>query len=288
MFNKRRFRVSDVLAMSLVICLVASLAFAQSGSRSETGATPSDLQLSGPANNAPAPAQEIDIPSVDDAITRDAPKTPDVDSFIAADTPMIPDLDPDRQGKSAPAADLSPKLSQDDLTAKPKVDVAPPAPAPEHTTAKAVDVAAGDVAELKQRVARLESLVEQQKEMLNELKTAQAQMNPADDLKAIREEIVALRKSFQTVGRPDFDGGSTSDEPTSPAVGMLVVENLTGVGYTMNVIGYDIVVMPGRQEVPIEVGNVITEIRGFEAPRAWNADNFRDVNGQRQLAIQIR
>ena len=265
---------------ALTICLTASLALGQSGNRSETGAAADDLQLSGPANNAvsPAPPTDIEIPSVDEQITKHAPETDDIDTFIG--TKPIPDLDPDRSPKAAPA-DVPPSLPAD------AESPAAPADSQQQVTAKAGDVQSPDVAALAKRLATLEAFVGEQATRVDELAQAQEQMIPRDELKAIREEIAALRQSFQSVARANLDAPSGNQTPQRK-VGKLVIENLTGLGYTMNVNGYDLNILPGRQEVSIEVGNVVTEIRGFEAPRAWSADNFRDVNGQQQLAIQIR
>ena len=291
--NSQLHRWPTVLA-AVAVCLATSWAFAQSGSRSETGATPGDLSLSGPANNvspSPAPAAEIEFPSVDDVITKGVPKTQSIDSFIAGDPPAIVDLDPQRQGKAAPAADLSPQPALDDT---PKESGAADQP---HVVAKPTGDGHGDVAPsqleggtatLEQRVARLEAALQAQSATLQELRTAQAQLLPAEELKAIREEIAALRNSFQSVGRPDFDSGTADSQPALTKVGTLIVENRTGFGYTMKINGYDYVIMPGRREIPVKVGKVVTELRGFEAPRAWSPDNFREVNGEPQLAIQIR
>ena len=271
-------------------------ALAQLDGNTRTGTEPGDLQL----NGAVAPPAKMDIPSMDDAITKHAPATQDVDSFIAGDPPAIVDLDPDRNPKASPAADLSPKLPlEEESTQEQPAPEHSPAPSGQETTvAKTAENGAAntlarenmsaDIAALNARVQRLEMLIEAQSATLAEMAKLQTQMLPAEELKAIREEIVALRQSFQTVARPDLESGTQDLQPTEPSTGLLVIENLTGIVYTMNVNGYDIYVMPGRQSVPIEVGNVRTEIRGYEAPRAWSSDNFQLVNGQPQLAIQIQ
>ena len=140
-------------------------------------------------------------------------------------------------------------------------------------------------------MARLEQLIELQSELLAELKDNQTQLAGGETLRPIlQDELAKFAETLESRTKalrptPEADPGNTRRQLD---VGVLVVENFTGVTYTLNVNGYDVVVPPGRQEVPVEVGNMVTEIRGFEAPRAWNANNFQVVNGQRQLALQIR
>jgi len=270
-----------VLALT-VASLFAATACGQSGTRSaasdaEGGANNGaaqtdaaqtdvgDLQLSGPANlsgSAPAPAAEIEIPSIDDAITKGAPQTPDVDDFLAGDPPAI--RDPERQSTAADRAPALPPEGNSQGTGASASDNA-------RTAAK---FSAADLQAFGQRLARVERLLEAQSAKLNEISN--------NDLQQIRDDIESLRQSFRTTFRAQLNGSTT------PQRGKLVVENLTDFGYTMNVNGASYRIMPGRWEIPVNVGPVVTELRGFESPQTWSAENFQEVNGEQQLAIQIQ
>jgi hypothetical protein len=110
---------------------------------------------------------------------------------------------------------------------------------------------------------------------------------PSDELKAIREELVKLN-SKQTVARPDLGGEQPSQQPTLASVGKLVISNYTGVAYTMSVNGQSFIITPGRGELNVPFGPLTTEIVGYETPKSWAQADWREVNGQQQLAIQIR
>ena len=135
--------------------------------------------------------------------------------------------------------------------------------------------------ELEEKVARLEQLIEGQSATLQDI--ADKIGTPSEDLRAIREELVKLN-SKQTVARPELGG----DQPSLASIGKLVVSNYTGIAYTMSVNGQQFVISPGRGEINVQFGPVTTELLGFEAPKAWAQTDWREVNGQQQLAIQIR
>ena len=268
-------RILEMGLLPLAVFMCVSVAWGQSADRGETGANPGDLQLSGPANlsgESPAPAAEIELPSLDDTITKGAPKSQDVDSFIAGG--VTPIDDPERE-----TTDREMTASKADLTPR-EVESDPPAP-PSQDNGEAANYAprlpAANISKVEERVARLEQLIELQSEILAELKDNPSQLAGGESLRPIlQDELEKFAQKLESRTErlrptPDVDPGNT---PRRPDVGVLVVENLTGVTYTLNVNGYDVVVLPGRQEVPVEVGNMVTEIRGFEAPRAWNASNF--------------
>jgi hypothetical protein len=68
-----------------------------------------------------------------------------------------------------------------------------------------------------------------------------------------------------------------------------MVENRTLLGYTMAINGAVYLVPPGhRGELRVPVGAVVTELRGYEPPKAWKESDWRKVGEEYQLAIQIQ
>jgi uncharacterized coiled-coil protein SlyX len=168
------------------------------------------------------------------------------------DMPAIPDMERTAQG--SPAADQNVIVTASEATR---------------------------LRELEEKVARLEQLIEGQTETLQDI--AKKIGTPNEELRAIREELVKLN-SKQTVARPELGG----DQPSLANIGKLVISNYTGIAYTMSVNGQQFVISPGRGEINVQFGPVTTELMGFEGPKAWAQTDWREVNGQQQLAIQIR
>lgn len=264
----------------------AAAALAQSDGHSAAGAAGDDLQL-----NAPS-LDDLGIPSVDDAITTGAPQTLDIDEFLTGEIPPIPD--PQRQ--PAPAAEMP---ADQAAAADTNAAGAGAAPSAETTAMKAAPD--GAARSLEDRVARLERQIAAQSAKLDQIAAAQMklQSQPNEQLKQIQSDLAALRqaiKSRQTVARVDPDGGADAGQPpqqpaeppAGPKRGQLVVENLTAFGYTVNINGRAVAIWPGRQAFEIPIGPVVTEIRGFEAPHKWSAEDFRQVGDTRQLAIRIQ
>lgn len=140
------------------------------------------------------------------------------------------------------------------------------------------------LSELEAKVRRLEQLIEAQSSTLQDI--ADKIGSPAEELRAIREELVKLGSggSKQVVGRAELGG----EAPSLASIGKLVVTNYTGVPYTMAVNGQQFVFGPGRGELNVQFGPVTTEILGYEAPKLWAEADWRSVQGERQLAIQIQ
>lgn len=139
--------------------------------------------------------------------------------------------------------------------------------------------------ELEEKVAHLEQLIEGQTLALQGI--AEKLNTPSAELKAIHEELVKLN-SKQTVARPDLGGEQPAQQPTLASVGKLVISNYTGLAYTVSVNGQSFIITPGRGELNVPFGPVTTEIVGYETPKSWVQTDWRQVNGQQQLAIQIR
>jgi uncharacterized coiled-coil protein SlyX len=139
--------------------------------------------------------------------------------------------------------------------------------------------------ELELKVGRLEQLIEAQSAALQDM--ADKMTAPAEELRAIREELTKLN-SRQTVARPELDSGNGDDAPSLASVGKLKINNHTNIAYTMSVNGRPFIIMPGTGEIAVEYGPVTTEIVGYEAPKSWAQTDWREENGQQQLAIQIR
>ncbi len=261
-------------SLTITACLI-STACAQTDTRSNlqagAGAQSSDLELAGPTNGgdaSPAPPAKIDLSAPEEPATKKADT-----GLIAGDPPGIPDPDRSQSADDMPILPSKPIDLSETTVARPTQDIS-----------------------LEDRVARLEQLIEAQSEMLVEMARAQSQMmaaqkTPTDELTKIREEIAALRKSmdsFQALGRVDPGSDPADTQPSLQSAGRLVVDNFTGISYTVSVNGTDFIFSPGRNEVIVPVGNVVTEIRGYETPKTWVAENFRPVGSEQHLEIQIK
>ncbi len=158
----------------------------------------------------------------------------------------------------------------------------PPLPDPERQVAPPAELSGARAATmtLEERVVRLERLIEGQSAKLEEMATAVQLQQIRDDIAGLSESI----QSMHTALRVDPSGV----QPAPQIPGKLVLENRTRYRYIVRINGYDFTINPGRNELNVLVGEVVTEIRGYEAPQRWTAENFRQVGDVQQLAIQIQ
>jgi hypothetical protein len=193
-----------------------------------------------------------------------------------AKSPTNLGLDAPANGDTSPAAPAAPI---DDLQPIPDLDDRTKQLGEQQIIVTASE--ATRLRELERKVDRLEQLIEAQSGTLQDI--ADKIATPSAELKAIHEELVKLN-SRQTVARPQLG----DEAPSLAQLGKLVVNNYTGGAYTMTINGYQFVVPPGRGEFNVQFGDVTTQLLGYESPKTWTRNDWREVNGQQQLAIQIR
>lgn len=262
----------------------AARAQAQSGTRGEAAAEAPRLpSLNGPQQ--PAPPTDIQPPSVDgvpsvDETIKSSADVPDVDNFLSqsksADLKPIPDLD-------------QPATATDDSNEEPASEAAMPQELGDADAGSSDG--APSLASLDQRIRRLEMLIEAQSATLQEIRD-KVQPPPIEELRAIRQELVTLRSTFQTVAKASVNGQAVGGSPgmggSLQRVGRLVVENQTAFGYPMSINGFQFTIMPGRREFNVPVGRVVTQLLGYENARTWSEEDWRQVGDDYRLAIQIQ
>jgi hypothetical protein len=183
-------------------------------------------------------------------------------------------------GGKKPAA---PAAQEEPAPADPQLDGAKISPAPAASLPED-DVAHGESEEPATADARITGIEER-------LTSLEKQLQDQESLlQGLRDDLAALRDSTtQRVARPTLGPDSANVESAPVQLGKLLVENRTALGYTMAINGALFFVPPGhRGELQIPVGAVVTELRGFEAPKTWQAGDWKKVGDDFQLAIQIQ
>lgn len=140
------------------------------------------------------------------------------------------------------------------------------------------------IADLEKRLAHLEYVADAQSDKLTEL--AQA-MQSTPQLSARENPDEAASQQPKLPLRPEAPQAE-GPTPTPVKQGRVVFDNQTGAIYSMIVNGRSYVVRPGKTEVVMAVGPVVTELAGYEAPRAWRDSDWRKVGDEYRLAIQIQ
>ncbi len=151
-------------------------------------------------------------------------------------------------------------------------------------------------ATLSERVAALENLVQALDQRLTHAEEYTSQLyNDVADLKKIGI-AGQLDKINATVGDIDkrmrgvyelqtrVPNGAAA--PGAPALGRFVIENWTGAPQAVAVNGVRYTCPPGRTEVSVPYGPVITELIGFEPPKEWT--DWKRRNGGYEMVMEIR
>lgn len=136
---------------------------------------------------------------------------------------------------------------------------------------------ADSAADLDERIRQLEQLVADQRSQIDQL---------GRHVRALQDKVGRLSSSgSQFRARQDPSGPSQGQQRQ---MGKLVIDNETGTGYYLTVNGMSYLVMPGRRQLDVPVGDVVTQLNGYEAPKTWRDSDWRNVNGEMRLSIRIR
>lgn len=299
MFSQKLSRLPMTFAILAIVAGAPVIGCAQQPAGVQADATtPPDVDLSPKTPQPP----EVDLsPQPREVAADDASP-----SLNAADTtPALTSAAPpaelgDLEGPGDAAPPPVPPIAATERVAQPAAPAVPEASDELATDVPGVDPDAfaqqPDERTVEQRLDLMEQRLEYHKQAIQEINAA-----PSVDerLEKMENELADLRKSFNNVAKlitedqrpsiqPENSKERISEKRTSEQLGLLVIENQTGLAYPMTVNGYRFQIIPGRHQFKVPVGEVVTELNGFEDAKRWRAGDWRDVNGQQQLAIQIQ
>ncbi len=304
MYSRSFSGVPAAIAVLAIFGNLTAVGCAQQRPAEQTDAvTPPDVDLSPPADGAAAdvPAAADVAPALNSAALSPVPNS-------AAPPAGIAELEEAANGDVDNGAVRLPEQPTSGTGPITDVERASPPPVPEVSIdEESIQITDESVAgqpdefhppqlTVQQRLDLLEKQMAYHREAILEINAA-----PEVDerLQKIESDLVDLRKSFNNVAKlitadqrpslqPETSQERTSEKQTSQQLGLLVIENQTGLAYPMTVNGYRFQIVPGRHQFKVPVGEVTTELNGFEDAKRWQAGDWREVNGQQQLAIQIQ